>query len=120
MPLFIDLCWRAEDSDLRIMTSSSFCYKKGHQHNYERFWPMMNGAYDESYSNPGKPVHIVTGSGGAYSKDPFTGPIPAGDAFRSEEWSFSDILVNRSHFWLRQRLATDGSVIDNMVLTNGE
>ena len=93
-------------------------YLCGHQHNYERFYPVMNGSFVQHYNNPGKPVHVVTGSGGAYSKDPFTGPIPAGDAFRSEEWSFSDIFVNRTHFWLRQRLATNGSVIDSMVLTN--
>ena len=35
---------------------------------------------------------------------------------RSEEWSYSDFLANRTHMWLRQRLATNGSVIDEVVL----
>ena len=41
-------------------------------------------ARGSSYVKPGKPVHIVTGSGGAYSKDPFTAPQGVWDAFRSE------------------------------------
>ena len=69
-----------------------------------------------TFIKPGKPVHIVTGAGGAYSKDPFTAPAGAWDAVRSEEWSYSDFLANRTHMWLRQRLATNGSVIDEMVL----
>ena len=42
--------------------------------------------------------------------------VGAWDAFRSEEWSYSDFLANRTHMWLRQRLATNGSIIDEMVL----
>lgn len=38
-----------------------------HEHSYERTWPLYdnnvyNGSYDEPYTNPGAPVHIVTGS----------------------------------------------------------
>ena len=35
----------------------------------------------------------------------------------SSEWSYSDITATRSHFALRQRLATDSSVIDAFTLT---
>ena len=91
-------------------------YLTGHEHNYERTWPIMNGTQVNSYDQPGKPVHIVTGSGGAYGKDPF-GPVAPFDAYRSSDWSYSDIFVNNSHFILNQRLANDSSVIDTMVLT---
>ena len=37
--------------------------------------------------------------------------------FCSSEWSYSDITATRSHFALRQRLATDSSVIDAFTLT---
>eukprot|EP01052_Picozoa_sp_SAG31_P039635 SAG31_NODE_5536_length_2470_cov_2.418389_2_plen_89_part_00 len=84
---------------------------------------MYRGQYPDTaqpcpmHHKPGKPVHIVTGAGGAYSKDPFTGPSGPWDArFRSEQWSYSDFLANKTHMWLRQRAATDGSVIDEMVL----
>ena len=29
---------------------------------------------------------------------------------------YSDFVANRTHMWLRQRLATSGAVIDEMVL----
>ena len=61
-------------------------------------------------------MHVVTGSGGAYSKDPFGTAAPF-DAFRSSEWSYSDIYVNRTHFILRQLLATNSTVIDTFTLT---
>ena len=91
-------------------------YLTGHEHNYERTWPVLNGTQVNSYDQPGKPVHIVTGSGGAYGKDPF-GPIAPFDAFRNTDWSYSDIYVNSTHFILHQRLANDSSVVDTMVLT---
>ena len=49
-------------------------YLCGHEHNYERLWPVLNGSFarNSSFVKPGKPVHIVTGAGGAYGKDPFT------------------------------------------------
>ena len=92
-------------------------YLTGHEHNYERTYPLMNGSYVKSYLKPlGKTVHVLTGAGGAYGKDPF-GPAAYFDAFRSSEWSYSDIFVNQTHFILHQKLATNGSVIDEMVLT---
>ena len=87
-----------------------------YQHNYERCWPTLNGTVTKSYDQPGKPVHVVTGAGGAYSKDEF-GDAGPWDAFRSSEWSWSDISVNRTHFVLKQRLATNSSVIDSFTLS---
>jgi len=70
-------------------------YLTGHEHNYERLWPIWNGSFVQSYESPRKPVHVVTGSAGAYSKDTF-GPAAPFDAYRSTEWSFSDVYVNRT------------------------
>ena len=53
---------------------------------------------------------------GAYSKDPFTSNISTYDAFRSGEWCYSDIVVNRTSFHLRQRLATNSTVIDEFIM----
>lgn len=90
-------------------------YLTGHEHNYERLWPTLNGSSTKTYIAPGKPVHVVTGAGGAYSKDTFGLP-GTWDAFRSNEWSYSDIIVNRTHLDFRQRLATNSTVIDSFVL----
>lgn len=90
-------------------------YLTGHEHNYERMWPVLNGSVTKTYNSPGKPVHIVTGDGGAYSSDAFGSPGPW-DAFRTNAWSYSDVTVNRTHAMFRQRLATNGTVIDQFVL----
>ena len=39
----------------------------GHVHAYERLWPVFgdvvfNGTAEEPYTNPGAPVHLITGS----------------------------------------------------------
>ena len=40
-------------------------YFSGHQHSYERLWPVSNGTVvQESYNNPKAPVHIVSGQNG--------------------------------------------------------
>ena len=91
-------------------------YLTGHEHNYERLWPVLNGSITKSYAAPGKPVHVVTGSGGAYGKDTFGDQGPW-DAFRSSEWSYSDIHANQTHLVLKQRLTTNSSVIDGFSLT---
>mmetsp|Transcript_54517 Transcript_54517/g.118620 ORF Transcript_54517/g.118620 Transcript_54517/m.118620 type:complete len:195 (-) Transcript_54517:29-613(-) len=91
-------------------------YLCGHEHNYERLWPVLNGTYTTTYDAPGKPVHVVTGSGGAYGKDTFGGAGPW-DAFRSNQWSYSDVMVNRTHMVFRQRLATNSTVLDQFTLT---
>ena len=90
-------------------------YLAGHEHNYERLYPILNGSWTASYDRPGRPVHVLTGAGGAYSKDPF-GPEAPWDAARSSEWSYSDITVNKTHFALKQRLNTNSTVIDSFVL----
>lgn len=44
----------------------------GHEHNYERIWPIMNGTFVKSYDKTGggpaqgKVAHVITGAGGAY------------------------------------------------------
>lgn len=53
-------------------------YISGHQHNYERSWPMYRGkAFQLSYANPKAPIHIVNGAMGyEYLTETFTEPYP--------------------------------------------
>ena len=38
---------------------------EAHEHSYERLWPVYKGnVYQENYSNPKAPVHIVSGAAG--------------------------------------------------------
>lgn len=61
-----------------------------HEHSYERLWPIYdykvkNGSYKEPYTNPGAPVHVVTGSAGCKEgREPFFKVIPTWSAFHSQ------------------------------------
>lgn len=81
-----------------------------HEHSYERLWPIYdykvkqklfffhillaknwicskvcNGSHDAPYTNPGAPVHLVTGSAGCKEgREPFIGKIPEWSAFHSQ------------------------------------
>lgn len=90
-------------------------YLTGHEHNYERIWPILNGSFVETYDKPKKPVHVLTGAGGAYGKDAFGAAAPF-DVTRSSAWSFSDITVNRTHLVFAQRDATNAATIDAFTL----
>lgn len=94
-------------------------YITGHVHNYERSWPVLEGQHVSTYDNPGRPVHILTGSAGAYGRDPF-GPPQAFDAFRSSEWSYSRFVVNTTHLSMEQRRATNDTVLDSFTLSKME
>ena len=56
----------------------------GHNHMYERTWPLFNGTVyngssDEPYTNPGAAVHIVSAAGGnGESMDSFDVDQPYG------------------------------------------
>jgi len=91
-------------------------YFTGHEHNYERTWPVLNNKFVKSYDKPGMPVHIVTGAGGPYGKDTF-GQAGPWDAFRSDEYSYTDVVVNRTHVVLKQRYSGNSTVFDEIVLT---
>merc|ERR1711871_515525 len=96
-------------------------YLTGHEHNYERTLPVLNGTASQAsdpntFHSPGKPIHILTGAGGAYSHDQF-GPWATYDAFRTLKWSFSDLAANATHLGFKQRLASNGQVIDEFVLS---
>ena len=46
--------------DLYILNSVEIW---AHEHSYERFWPIynftvLNGSFNEPYTNPGAPIHI--------------------------------------------------------------
>lgn len=91
-----------------------------HEHSYERTWPLYdnnvyNGSYDEPYTNPGAPVHIVTGSAGCNEYvDHFQKPPKKWSAFRSSDYGYTRLTAyNTSHLYLEQVSDDkDGEVID--------
>lgn len=92
-----------------------------HEHSYERLWPIYdykvyNGSRDEPYTNPGAPVHIITGSAGCKEgREPFIKNIAEWSAFHSQDYGYTQMLVhNHTHIQFKQ-ISVDkaGEVIDD-------
>jgi hypothetical protein len=94
----------------------------GHEHNYERFWPVYNrrvcnGTDDPSnpYVNPRAPVHFTTGAAGNQEfQDPFfVNPYPW-SAYHSDDYCYSRITVfNATHLFFEQYSVDQMAVIDS-------
>jgi acid phosphatase type 7 len=71
-------------------------------------WPIydynvLNGSYDQPYTNPRGPVHIVTGSAGCKENHDEMGPAKNFSAFRSTDYGYTRMKVyNSSHLYLEQ------------------
>ena len=88
-------------------------YIAGHQHSYERTWPVLNGTIDTTqtdvnvYVDPKFPVHLISGSGGCVEKldefdSIFFGPW---SAFRSATYGYGHLTVhNKTHLHWEQLL----------------
>ncbi|XP_014355417.2 acid phosphatase type 7 isoform X1 [Papilio machaon] len=95
-----------------------------HEHSYERLWPVYdeqvyNGSLHQPYTNPGAPVHIVTGSAGCQERiDPFVSKPPSWSAFRSTDYGYTRFFAhNKTHIHIEQVDADlKGEVIDSFWL----
>ncbi|XP_076046794.1 acid phosphatase type 7 [Oratosquilla oratoria] len=95
-----------------------------HEHSYERLWPIynyevLNGSYEEPYTNPRGPVHIISGSAGCKEKhDHFMEIKPEWSAFRSIDYGYTRVsAVNKTHLYFEQVSDDqDGKVIDSGIL----
>lgn len=94
-----------------------------HEHSYERLWPVYNrtvynGSYEEPYTNPKAPVHIITGSAGCQEKLDNFGPQQPWSAFHLSDYGYTRMMViNGTHLYVEQ-LSDDqgGKITDSMLL----
>ncbi|XP_071079882.1 acid phosphatase type 7-like isoform X1 [Haliotis cracherodii] len=95
-----------------------------HEHSYERLWPIYNrkvynGSYDHPYTNPGAPVHIVTGSAGCKERlDPFNPNLNPWSAYRASDYGYTRMTIhNHTHIDFQQ-VSDDknGEIIDSFTL----
>jgi acid phosphatase type 7 len=79
-----------------------------HEHAYERLWPIYNftvynGSYNEPYTNPGAPVHIITGSAGCDEKHTAFGKSTHFTAVRESDYGYTRMKAfNKTHLYLEQ------------------
>ncbi|BFZ07401.1 hypothetical protein BsWGS_10440 [Bradybaena similaris] len=95
-----------------------------HEHSYERLWPIynrtvMNGSYEHPYTDPGAPVHIITGSAGCRENvSGFLKKPASWSAFHSMDYGYTRLYVlNKTHMHLEQVSdVQDGKVIDEFTI----
>ncbi|KAK7102074.1 hypothetical protein V1264_020356 [Littorina saxatilis] len=96
-------------------------YISGHQHNYERSWPLYRGkAFQQGYKNPKAPVHIVNGAMGyqyiaetivkAKSWSAFSSSDPRKELYGKLE------VLNSSHLMWDVYDASNNEDIDSILL----
>ena len=80
----------------------------GHEHSYERFYPIANRTvYNltrDPYHNALAPTYIITGSAGCHSKhaDFDKNPTP-GSAARSNDYGYTVMhVLNKTHLFVEQ------------------
>lgn len=80
----------------------------GHEHSYERSFPVYKGKSDRSNIDPKATIYVVTGAAGCSEMhEGFTRVAPSWSAFRSNTFGYSRMVIyNRTHLhW--QQVQTD-------------
>merc|ERR1719223_1263466 len=98
-------------------------FMNGHEHNYERSFPIYKGKSDRSNMDPKAPIYIVSGAAGSREMhEPFTREQPSWSAFRSNTFGYSILWVHNATHVHWQQVSTDptsfplssyGSIIDD-------
>ncbi|CAA99834.1 Purple acid phosphatase [Caenorhabditis elegans] len=91
---------------LFLQTSVDFGFW-GHEHSYERFYPVADRAYwndPNAYINPKAPVYLISGSAGCHTPDAlFTDKPWPWSAARNNDYGWSIVTVaNRTHIRVEQ------------------
>jgi hypothetical protein len=91
----------------------------GHEHSYERFYPVANRTvyYDgaNSYKNAPAPTYIISGSAGCHTPKASFGPPNPASAFRSDDFGYTLMTVyNHTHIHLEQISVEKAGVIDDI------
>lgn len=77
---------------------------------------VCNGSTDAPYTNPGAPVHLVTGSAGCKEgREPFINKTAYWSAFHSQDYGYTRMhAYNTTHLHFEQVSDDkDGEIIDN-------
>nr|KAG5704433.1 hypothetical protein BaRGS_024288 [Batillaria attramentaria] len=80
---------------------------------------VYNGSFEEPYTNPGAPVHIITGSAGCQENHTtFDNVTEAWSAFRSDDYGYTRMTIhNATHLYMEQ-VSDDqgGKIVDKFWL----
>ncbi|XP_064632836.1 acid phosphatase type 7-like [Lineus longissimus] len=97
-------------------------YISGHEHSYERTWPVYRGqVWGKSYRDPGATVQLVIGFGAVeYSSDIFAPEQPQWSAFRTNEPELNGygrlFIENITHLYWEVFSPKTAKIVDKMVI----
>ena len=127
-PLYSSSDSGADETVRKAMEEMFFKYGvsfsvNGHQHNYERTFPVYQDKVETSNINPNATIYFVTGAAGSKEMHtPFTKDQPGWSAFRSNTFGYTRMYVHNSSHIHFQQVRTDpdkfplsgyGDVIDD-------
>ena len=80
----------------------------GHEHDYERSWPVYKGQSDQSNVDPKGTIYVVTGAAGSSElHEPFTREQPEWSAYRSNTFGYSRMHIHNATHLRWQQVQTD-------------
>ena len=93
----------------------------GHQHQYERTYPVFNGtvtgAGSSTFVNPGAPIYVVQGTSGAFVSGDWLEPQPKWSAFREGvSYGYGKMRVSGGAKLEYQWISIDGKVLDSFAI----
>ena len=95
----------------------------GHQHQYERSYPVFNGTVTSSgggtatFVNPGAPIYVVQGTSGAFVSGDWIDPQPQWSAFREgTSYGYGKMRVSGGAKLDYQWISIEGKVMDSFTI----
>jgi hypothetical protein len=86
----------------------------GHEHNYERSYPLYKDKSDRSNIDPKAPIYIVSGAAGSREMhEPFDRPQPSWSAFRSNTFGYSVATIHNATHLHWQQVQTDPTALNS-------
>ena len=80
----------------------------GHEHDYERSWPVYKSKSDQSNVDPKGTIYVVTGAAGSSElHEPFTRQQPEWSAYRSNTFGYSRMHIHNNTHLHWQQVQTD-------------
>ena len=94
----------------------------GHQHQYERTFPVFNGTVasvgdNSTFVNPGAPVYVVQGTAGAFVSGDWADPQPTWSAFRQgTSYGYGKMRVQGARSLSYEWVDIEGAVLDRFTI----
>ena len=94
----------------------------GHEHQYERTFPVFNGTVTTAgssgtFTNPGAPVYVVQGTSGAFVSGDWETPQPAWSAYREgSSYGYGKMRISGAARLDYEWVTIEGKILDKFAI----